>query len=289
MYRRLTALALVTPLALATNATAELIAYEGFNYTAPNTVDGLNGGSGWATPWDDLNDGNGHTFDIVAPGETYPGLLSSGNAMIEDEQNTASINSSLYERQIDLTGSPDFLSGGTEGWISYIVNVSGSGSHGMTFGLSTGNANQQQQLRVYRGNGTNIVGSGQDVTNGWVLQIGGNADVWETADGGDGQATGQSLVLIKIESVSGADPVSVWINPDLSSEAALGAPQMFLDTNGVSQNDLLRFSAGNFPTSVTYDEIRVGTSFASVIPEPGSLGLAGFGVAVLCFGRRRED
>jgi len=269
------------------------IVYEGFDYTAGVDIDGQNGGTpsgspGWnGNAWSDQNSGTGHTFNATNTGLQFTDgngntLVSSGQAMIEDEQNTgAAIQGSSYRRTYDVTGS-GLGTDGTEGWVSYRVNVSGSGSHGFTWGSTTGNATQ---LQIYR---VNFGGS----TNTWRLQIGASTDDLVDADGIS--ATGDYLVIMKVEYQSGADPTSVWFvengTGDISSEAALGTADLFLDTNGVSANNIAGFTAGNFPTSVTYDELRAGTSFSDVvpIPEPSSLLLVAVAMGSALFLRRNH-
>ncbi|MEM1026925.1 MAG: PEP-CTERM sorting domain-containing protein [Planctomycetota bacterium] len=257
---------------LAGTTQAAVVAYEGFDYTVPNTVDSLNGGTGWTGAWSDLNGGTGHTFDIVSPGQTYTDgtndLVVSGNAMIEDEQNTGSaVNGSNYRRTFDNTG----LAGdGTDLWVSYVVNIEGGGSHG--FHLANSDANF----------GTQISRTSGDV---WRLQVGGTG-VNSTINAG-----GQTLVLLKIDysNAANSDVVSVWFNPsDISTEPLTSSADLQLTGQNIANNSQLRFFAGNFPTSVTYDEIRIATTFedAVPIPEPGTMALGAAGLAMLARRRR---
>src|SRR5947209_2175225 len=58
-------------------AVGQVIAYEGFNYPAGTNLNGLAGGTGWATPWSEPSFGTGDPNDNVA--ETIQaGSLSSG-------------------------------------------------------------------------------------------------------------------------------------------------------------------------------------------------------------------
>lgn len=286
----LRASALWASLALLSSLNADLIVYEGFDYSSSLTVDGLNGGSpsgapGWdSNAWSDVYSGAAQTFDTTGSGLSYSDgfgndLVTSGVAVIEDEQNNAATNASSIRRTYDTTGT-GLGTTGTDAWISYLVDINGSGSHSFQWGSTSGSLTQ---LQVYRING----GSS---TNTWRLHIGGSTDDLLDTDSNYVTASGQFMILINVDYSDGVDPTSVWINPNISSEVALGTPDLFLNTNNVSANNTVTFSAGNFPTSVTYDELRIGTTFRDVapVPEPGAYSLI-FGFAVFSFlvSRRR--
>jgi hypothetical protein len=63
------------------SATADLIAYDGFDYAA-GPLTGQNGGFGWASPWQPQTQYNGGTNagNVITAGLTYPGLSISGGA-----------------------------------------------------------------------------------------------------------------------------------------------------------------------------------------------------------------
>ncbi len=271
------------------------IVYEGFDYTAGVDIAGQTGGipagsPGWnGNQWTNVYSGGGvnQTFNATNSGLSFTDgngntLVSSGNAMIEDEQDASPPGGGSSYRREYATPS-GFGDEGTEAWISYRVDISGSGSHGFQWGSPSGNISQ---LQIYR---VNFGGS----TNTWRLQIGGNTDDLVDADGIS--ATGDYLVIMKVDYEAGVDPTSVWFvengTGDISSESALGSPDLFLDTNGVSANDTATFYAGNFPTSVTYDELRIGTSFADVvpIPEPSSLLLVSIAFGSILLLRRNRN
>lgn len=86
------------------------------------------------------------------------------------------------------------------------------------------------------------------------------------------------------------DAFALYVNPtldgDLSDETAFasGTGALFDAGSTFGAIQLRSFDAGG---AATIDEIRIGDSFASVIPEPGSLALLSLGgLAVL--GRQRR-
>ncbi len=116
-------------------AQAELLAYEGFDYTSGQGLSGQGGSSdGWSGAW------SGGASNVEAPGMTYSGLPSSGNRVGP----TATFNSNL--RNLDVNGAfaafqevnsdGDDVIGkdGTSIWLSMLWKSAGYG-RGWSLGL----------------------------------------------------------------------------------------------------------------------------------------------------------
>src|SRR5436190_15139736 len=59
-------------------AAGQVITYDGFNYASGSNLNGLNGGTGWATAWSEPNFGTGNPIDNV-PETIQTGSLSLGS------------------------------------------------------------------------------------------------------------------------------------------------------------------------------------------------------------------
>ncbi len=97
-----------------------------------------------------------------------------------------------------------------------------------------------------------------------------------------------------------ADRIYLWINPpnllqepDINSADLTLTPIQFQTTNDRDYIfNVIRLFGGNFNTTVGYssvqvDEIRIGTEWIDVVPEPSSAGLVLLGGLTLLWWRRR--
>ena len=125
-----------------------------------------------------------------------------------------------------------------------------------------------------------------DFTPDLVVRLGGANRVIET----DAPSSSSRYVLIKLDIAAGNDTVSVWNNPAVADP--LGAADFIW--NDVNVSDVLApFTQSKYQSPgqsgvVYFDEIRLGTDYASVVPEPGSLALALMGAGGLLALRRRQ-
>ncbi len=78
-------LAAAIGLGLAGNASAVLIAYDGFDYTANANLVGLNGGTDWSDTW---TASNSVRYKITSTGLSYMNLQVSGNAVFNSTTST---------------------------------------------------------------------------------------------------------------------------------------------------------------------------------------------------------
>ncbi|HEV7867891.1 MAG TPA: PEP-CTERM sorting domain-containing protein [Chthoniobacteraceae bacterium] len=275
--------------------------YEGFNYTttdnpADNTSDGdiggNTGGTGWGivpSEWSNSATTNTSTvLNIVNPGLSYPGLLTSGNALNLNAANPVggtansiqnffrafnqggSIDSGVFyfsvllrkeiasERTINLA----FFEGTTEKFAVGQFSPAANDSNG-TFGATQLNAPP-------------LITSASPIAFG----------------------IGATYLLVgKVEfNTGGADPTfdrfTLYVNPTTSAEPA--TPYFQVATANLGGLDRVRPFVGNTSgadtaSSGTYDDIRLGPTYQSVtpVPEPGSVSLLGFCATVLLARRRR--
>jgi MYXO-CTERM domain-containing protein len=96
------------------------------------------------------------------------------------------------------------------------------------------------------------------------------------------------LLVYKIEfgagTTTGNERVSLFVNPALGTEPATASASA-LDV-GSFIFDRIRIQAGN-GDSGSVDEIRFGTTYADVVPEPSAALMAALGVFSLVLRRRR--
>jgi hypothetical protein len=260
------------------SASAVLQGYEGFNYPDTTSILTQTGGGGWTDAW--TKNGNEASTEIAtAPGLTYSTLPVVGNKATLTGATALTGNgaSSFVFRNFNTNFGGD----GTTTWLSFIGQRTGtkSGDHGVgstpsyqrIYGISffdNGIANTNERFNV----GELSSSADVDDTDTWALNVfnpSGPGTVVPTAVPVDQQA----FLLVRLDYGSGplSDNAYLWVNPNL----ALGQPSIgTANASLLSRNlefDRLRISAGGssnanaIPTaSGLIDEIRVGTTFASV-------------------------
>lgn len=272
-----------TLLAAGATARATLVAYDGFEDYTPNaTINGANGGNGWAAAWYSeatvritnaaLAYAQGDV--VVAGGSQALAILPSGAQIKDNHANrplpatSATVYFSLLFQASPGTGLTD------DDFIQCILNddadQNNAGSLGMrnATGASAGN-------------------------DGFFARIRNN-----TADFGSNTlikaAAGQTYFLVGQYAISGAhgsnyDTMRLWVNPLTLTEPLLAHATVAIDAV-TGQVNYLTFrtafmEAGDY---FLVDELRIGTTYASVVPEPASIVLFALGGLGLCRAFRRR-
>lgn len=238
-----------------------LSAYEGFQYTAGSSINGQNGGSGWSGGW--FTPG-GLDATTSATGLSFSDLLVSGGGATTAGSQPPNQGSSVafWLRSLSTPLGAD----GTTAYLSFLLQPnSGFGFYG---GVNFGN--------VFIGRSGNQADYGlEGPTNDLSLS---NVAV----------AQGQTVLLVlEAQFQAGNDQLSLFVNP------VPGAPQPATPSAVKSNVDVGTVSsiAINNYGGFTTDEIRIGSTFASVtpaaVPEPAFGWVAG--VALVCLvGLRRS-
>ncbi len=268
---------------------AALVAYEGFDYAA-GALGSASGGTGWSGNW------SSNSATLVTDSDlTYGSLDTSGGSI---GNLAAAINRFGASRTIDLA-TPGLLANGSELWFSLMMGYDTAGNRTNsrlsfvlgTEAISTANGNDYTFTTGTTGLGVTFGRFGS--TNGNIVATRTNdADlVFGTGSDGsnpvvyaaDSLQVDYAFVVGRITWGELSDTIDLFL-PDANLN--LGSVHSTLTTN-VDQSgyDTISFKRGD---RVVMDEIRFGSSYASVtpIPEPRAALLGGLGLLALLRRRR---
>ncbi|MDZ4818139.1 MAG: PEP-CTERM sorting domain-containing protein [Planctomycetota bacterium] len=262
--KRIAALLLSAICCFSGHCYGELIAYDGFDYTSVgNDLHGLSGGFGWTGSW------TGNTiFDIATGSLPDPNGWSTttGNRVYSPASGS---NKDIHRMLASPIGMP-----GTSLYFSFLIRPEGTVGVGYSNGwmalLVSSLTNINNDLVIGRPGA--VGGAGNDR---WVL---------ETAGGGSAAPTtiapisGTTVrLVVRADFAAGPDAFRLYVNPPSNGIEPFvpDALKNNLDVGTVSR----LFITG--PGEFSFDELRVATTYAEVIPEPSTLVLGGVGMVVI--------
>ncbi len=260
----------ILPLGTAFAAAYTGTASESFDYTAGSDLRTQDGGTGFNGAWGNVTT-TANRYSITEGSLTHSNIFSSGNKLtLDGTGGNAEISRSLSSTPID------------------------AGTFYFGFLLNKQNVTERTLNMAFFDGGTERFAVGQFNTSGGnlAMNVGGTLFTGDTAF-----TSGTTFhLVVKIEfNVGGGtnDRVSLFVNPG-STEP--GVAYLSTQASNISGLNAIRpfagGTSGSIPAAIgSFDELRVGTSFADVsaIPEPASFAaLAGLGVLGLAASRRRR-
>ncbi len=250
------------------------IAHEGFQYSAATadtvSLGGKNGGTGWASAWSaaPVVAGAGSGAYIDAKDMTYPGLASTGLAAKIGRSGWAQAGGNddggIASRQLDLARvNPALLSNGQLGAPCTTIWVAFTASAGNWFGANPGNkiglsltSGGQERLSI----GAN---AGSQSPGAWVLTPNLGNTAGETSIAAAGPQV--RLFVVRIVFADGDEQVTVWHNPAITAAGPSGGTQLVDASFPGFTFDGIALRSNRTDGVPVFDELRVGTDFASVV------------------------
>jgi hypothetical protein len=264
-------------LGLATStASAALLVYDGFDYTAGQNLNtaGLNGGTGWDGAWENQAGSATHFWETTSGTLAYENsgnvgsLVTSGGYTSSAGDSNRAAKRFFSDAQFDTTNNSDV-------WFSMLlakdpaanafqINLFSSGSQVLQFDVAD---------NIILG-GNNLA----DNDSGRTLPTNGEA----------------AFVVANFDLVN--EEAQWWINPEAGATSPTGADyssSVLSFTSAISDLDEIRIFSRpgtNTTNESFYDEIRMGTTYADVtpIPEPSAAALLLGGLASVLLLRRRR-
>jgi len=243
-------------LTVLTNVTATLLVYEPFNYPAGDSLNGktLNGAQTWS-----LNGTGDDTF-IVPNSLSLAGLAAPSAQSITNGGAGAAVRLALgasvsggtlyysFPMRIDEVGAA-FTS--TTAFIASFVNQ--------------GANSQEARLSIKSASGGYNLG---------VTKVTSAEAVYAPTLFGNGEVVFIVMSYTFRAGTATDDEVNLWINPEPATFGATNepAPTLRATTNGADIVSIDRFAfrqntSANTPAVMTFDELRIGTTWASVTPS----------------------
>jgi hypothetical protein len=269
-------------LALATNpASAQSVSsiYEGFNYTPGLTLDGsggLNGGTGGGgNSWGEYGLSANSNYQITSGSLSDPTstLLTSGNQV-----STTAPGAGFDGRYFGYL--PGQGNSGSNLFYSILIRPDNLGTQGQTGSGGDGGF----IFQLFGGGGQNGVAVGVNGSNpNWALQEG----TITSASGIAAVSNVTAFLAVEVEYGASTDTELLYVNPTPGA-AQPGTPSATMTYNIGNQNGLgLNTFNGAY---ATFDEIRGGTTWASVtpVPEPSTFALVGLFALFPLLIRRRK-
>ena len=221
---------------------ADLFVYEGFDYPAGPLV-GQAGGTGWSEPWHGVNGANAHGL-VAADSLKAPQAIATKGGHMQTNEGDSPMMRALSTPLFKATGVT---------WISFLARNDSSQIEATYSFLKFAAAGGNDDASLH-------VGKGYSGKN-WEMKMGS-----QTQDLGVASDNTTVLFVLRIESTGKPenDSVQVFVNPAIAS--APTTPSATMTGVTLKPLDEVVIQSGNGIKAFSYDEIRMGTTFADVVP-----------------------
>jgi hypothetical protein len=248
---------------LPSSVSAALSVYEPFSYTAAANLNTQNGGTGFSGAWSGAT-----TATINASGLSYStvpalGLAAStaaGTAVANSRSVSATLGGNGTTTYFSFLMRPDNVNTarnaefGLIGSANLWVGKSFSGTDNTHFVLESGTA----------GSGTGLQATTTTATSGTTV-----------------------LLVLRADFAAGNDTFKLYVNPTSVLEPGSAAATL----TGIDVGTSLTSLQINGNLGFTFDELKIGSSYADVVPEPSTYAaaFAVAGIVSIAWLRRRSD
>jgi len=275
MGRAKASLGVIGLLVVSATSYADLVAYEGFDYQAGRDLLGTSGGFGFTGSWY-ARGYNANVFNVydTAGGSLSYSLLPTSGGRVQASALTTFGQMGGIGRQL----AAPMGGNGTTRYVSLLLRPEGTLNEGFLngyFGLYV-DGGDNLQPDVFFGK------SGGGTMSKYVVENRGG-EIWQVASNADVTLNQAALLVLKAEFAASGDTYTLYANPRLGGQEPLsGATRQGFEIGTIS--NLVIYSTGAF----SIDEIRVGTTYADVVPEPSAMVLLATGTAALLAWPRRR-
>jgi len=194
--------AIALTLLCTTVANATLVAYEPFDYAPTNSLNALNGGSGWGEAWRDITGGTREPCSVTAPGMDY----TNGDTLYA-KGNKGTVNTSYnWDNTARNFTAPLVSTAGSTNWFSFICSLQADTNSFGQYMIGFQTATDDSNIRLIAN------GLGWET---WALNKGGAADYFSSTP-----FVSNETLFVVIEKVnlvnSTQDYWKAWINPPVN-------------------------------------------------------------------------
>jgi len=255
--------------------TCNYLAYDGFDYPSNTPLEGLQGGTGWQTPWNVQSENtNLPGFEIATANplqwldlQTAGNFTSGGLAYLTAGRRLNTSTSGSFANLLTQDGT--IGKPGTTLWASILLRKNQNNDEPVAAIWHESNLQwcdgcTANKVAVgYFGSNSNVGGERR-----WSLRI--QNQFYPTSVPMVPNET--VFLVLKFEFLAGSTLVSLFVNPTaLGNDAPLPSPTLSQTTNTPVSIRSLALYLGDDPASAQADEIRMGTTYACTVPDPSVL------------------